>query len=228
MSAPGGCYPPVTSDNFNVTEYYVLDSIYAIWEWYNQLWLADTAATLIADLHTGEIIDTIRNDMPHDDSLPGDTSLEAILGLLTAGLAFVNFPGAQAGGLALSTALQQAPGLAKSLLATGQLGSKVTPLDQIESSLGGILAQFQINLANTLNETQSNYDAFISHAANGSFIGNAPSLNVTTPLITSLLRTYIVSQALQSHNIIITVGKNLNGHDLWQKTNQSRGNSAGP
>ena len=139
ISAPGGCYPPSSGDNFNVTEYYVLYSIYAVWEWYNQLWLANTAATLLADLHAGEIIDAIRKDMPNDNPLPGDTSLRAILGLLSAGLAFVNFSGAAAGGSTVSTAIQQSPGLAKSLLSTGQLDG-ITTLDLIESSLGNILA----------------------------------------------------------------------------------------
>ena len=162
----------------------------------------------------GEIVDTIRSDMPHDDPLPGDTSLGALLSLLSAGLAFLNFPAGGAAAKTFATAVQQAPGLSTSLLATGSLGDKVTPVDQIQSSLGDLLQQLQINLANTLNETQSDYNAFVALTANGSFIADTLSLNATTQGLTRLLKTYVVSQALQSHNIIITVARNFSVYEL--------------
>ena len=182
------------------------------------MWNAAEDATLLADLHAGEIVDAIKSDMPHDEALPGDTSLGALLSLLSAGLAFINFPAGGAGSKVFSTAIQQAPGVGKALMTTGSLGSKVTPLDQIESSLGEILSQLQINLANTLYATQTDFLSFISHASNGSFIANVASLNASTAGLTRQMKTYIVSQALQSHNIIITVARNPNIYGLSQKT----------
>ena len=67
------CYRPSFSDNPNITitEYYVLYSISNIWAWYNNLWHSVEDATLLAHLQAGVIVDTIRNDMPHDEPLPG-------------------------------------------------------------------------------------------------------------------------------------------------------------
>ncbi|KAL8721250.1 MAG: hypothetical protein Q9225_002027 [Loekoesia sp. 1 TL-2023] len=210
------CYHPNFNENTNVniTEYYVLYSIYGIWAWYNSLWQAAVASTLLADLSAGEIVDAIKSDMPKDTPLPGDTSLGVLLSLLSAGLAFVDFPAGGASSRVFSTAAQQAPGLAKALLTTGSLGSQVTPLDEIEAYLGSIMQQFQLNLANALNVTQMDYNIFITHAANGSFIANTPSLNASTAGLTRNLKTFIVSQALQSHNIIVTVAEKFDIYSL--------------
>ena len=119
------------------------------------------------------------------------TSIGVLLSLLSAGLAFVSFPASTAGAKIFTTSLQQTPGVAKALLDTGPLGKLVTPLDEIDSYLGDILQQFQVNLANALNVTQSEYSHFISSVANGSFVRNQPSLNLTTSGLTRLYKTFI-------------------------------------
>ena len=70
------------------------------------------------------------------------TSLGALLSLLSAGLAFVNFPVGSVGLKVFATGLQRTLGVAKAMLDTGSLGSLVTPLDEIDSHLGDILQQF--------------------------------------------------------------------------------------
>ena len=133
------------------------------------------------------------------------TSLGALVSLLSAGLAFLNFPAGSAGPKIITTGLQQMPGEAKAMLETGSLGSLVTPLDEIDAHIGDLLEQFQINIANALNTTQPNYQDFAGSVSNGSFIGNTPSINMTTSSLSKWYKTYIVSQPLQSHNIILAV-----------------------
>ena len=189
------CYhPDYTTQTFNTTEYYVLYSIYNVWGWYNTIWRAVTDATFRASLQVGEIVDTIKSDMPKDEPLPGHTPLAAV---------------------------QQAPGLTKTLLNPGNLQSQVTTLDEIDSELGTVLDQFTSNLADALNQTQRDYDMFLSHLA------QVPSLNATTINLARYLKTFVVSQALQSHNIIITVAEDLNPHDLWQRSQSFKNVSDG-
>ena len=160
-----------------------------MWAWYNSIYAAVKDATFLADLQAGNIVHTINSDMPHDEPLPGDTSLGALLGLLSAGLAFLNFPAGGASVKIFATAAQQAPAIGRILLNTGELASQVTPLDEIESSLSDLLQQFMGNLADALNQTQSDYDVVISHAANGSFIGDVQPLNILTIGFARYLKT---------------------------------------
>ncbi|KAL6720968.1 hypothetical protein ACLMJK_000068 [Lecanora helva] len=155
--------------------------------------------------------------MPHDNPLPGHTTLGVLLSLLSAGLAFVNFPSGGVAGATFSTAAQQAPGLAKSMLSTGSLESQLTTLDEIESYLGIVVDQFRINVANTLNATQSDFSYFLSHAANGSFVANQPSLNASVTSLSRFLKTFVVAQTLKSHNIIVTVARDFDVYELSHK-----------
>ena len=215
------CYHPTYSDNENltVTEYYVLQSISNVWTWYNSIYHAVIDGTFLADLRSGAILDTIKGDMAKDEiPLPGTIPLGALLSLLSAGLALVGFPAAGIGARAFATVLHQAPGLGKTLTSTKGLEGQVTTLDKLGDSLGVVLGQSQQNLAEALWVTQSNADYFIGHTANGSFVGDTPSQVDLTKDFARVLYTYIISQALRSHNVIITVAEGLNPHDLWKDT----------
>ena len=212
------CYHPSFSDNTTIQEYYVLYSIFGIWTWYNSIWQAAEDATLLADLQVGAIVDTINSYLPGDDALPGSTSLSVLLSALSAGLALLAFPAGGEVSRLFSTAVQQAPGLTKALLPAGSLANAIKPLDQIESALGDILDQFQINVANTLASTQNNFTHFLNFAIDGSFVANQPSLSASTGSLSRVFKTFIVSQALQSHNIILTVAENFSIYELSHKT----------
>ena len=206
------CYHPDYDRNITIHEYYVLYSILSIWTWYNSIWEAVGTATFRADLSVGEIIATI------NPVLPGDTSLGVLLSALSAGFAFLGVPAG--GGTAtklIATAVGQTPGLVKALLPTGSLDSEIKQMDEIEENLGLILDQFQINVANALNITQTDFSTFSTAVSNGSFIADQASLNATTTELTRLLKTFVVSQALQANNIIITVASNISAYDLSQK-----------
>lgn len=146
---------------------------------------------------------------------PGDTSLRLALSALSAGFAFVSLPAELEAGVSsvagqAATALQQAPRLGKALLPTGSLDSEYEQLTDIESAMRDVLAQFQINIATTLKAIQNDYAIFSSLASNGSFIAKQASLNVSTANITKTLNTFIVSQALQANNVIVTVATSTN------------------
>ena len=206
------CYPPPPSNEITVEAHYILYSIFGIWWWFNSLWIAALDGTLLADLPLASIIKEI------NPVLPGSTSLGVVLSALLAGLAFLTFPTGGTTGKVLSTALGQAPGLAKTFTTTGTLDSEIVQIGEIQASLGSVLTQLQVNLANTLHMTQLDFGSFLAFASDGSFIANQPSLNATTTGITSLLKTFIVSQALQANNIIITVARNISVYNLSHQT----------
>ncbi|KAL8685355.1 MAG: hypothetical protein Q9218_007814 [Villophora microphyllina] len=201
------CYHSEYVGNISITQHSVLYSIYNIWAWYNSLYTAIGDAVFQASLQASTILDVIKSDMPDPQPLPGRTPAQVLLSLLSAVLAFLKFPGEGLVTRTFSTAAQQAPGLTKAILATGSLGDKKTPLDQIDTLLGDILEQFRTNIANTLNSTQSDYNMFLSHAANGSFACKLPSINYTETGLTKLYKTFIVSRALQAHNVIVIVAR---------------------
>ena len=189
------------------------------------MWESAVAGDLFADQVVGKIIDTI------NPTLPADNSLGVLLSALSAGFAFLGVPGGQAGNAAarignqvVTTAIGQAPGLVKTLLPQGPLDSKLVQIHEIQHRLGDVTEQFQNNLAATLNATLSDFDTFRDMTANGAFIGSQPSLNLSTTRFTSILKTYVVSQALQANNIIITVARNLTPYDLYHRQEFEWGN----
>ena len=206
------CYHPSFADNITIEEYHVLYSILGIWTWYNSVWEAASIATLKADLPVGDIVAEI------NPVLPGDTSLGVLLSALSAGLAFLGLPaGGRLATKLIATGVDQAPGLVKALLPTGSQDSEIKQMDEIEDNLGVILDQFQAIIANALNTTQSDFTTFFTAVTNGTFIADQASLNATTSGLTRFLKTFVVSQALQANNVIITRAENISAYDLSQK-----------
>ena len=175
----------------------------------------------MANSKIGQIVDEI------NPIKPGATSLGVVLWALAAGFAFIAVPAQLEVSLGLQvatqagTALQQAPGLGKALLPTGSLDSEFKQLTSIQDSLGQVLSQTQVNVANALKSAQDNFDIFSNITANGAYIAKQPSLNASTAKVTSVLDTFIVSQALQANNIVITVARNTNPYEVSQNLSSS-------
>ena len=184
------CEKPPVFDTSHPEDYYVLQSIYGLWRWFNSIWYAVEDSTLVANSKIGQIVNEV------NPVKPGATSLGVVLSALTAGFAFLAVPaqlevtlGVQVATQA-ATALQQAPGLGKALLPTGTLDSEFKQLTSIQDSLGQVLTQSQTNTANALKSHQDDYELFSNLAANGaSIVLDQPSLNVTTTKITSVLNS---------------------------------------
>ena len=207
------CYhPDPFEDQLTVHEYYVLYSIYGIWTWYNSIWEAASIGTLKADLPIGAIVAEI------NPVLPGHTSLGVVLSALSAGFAFLGLPAGGGTALKLLTAgIGQTPGLTKALLPTGSLDSELKQIDELADNLGLVLDQFQANIADALYRTETDFYLFQGASSNGSFIAKQPSLNATTNSLTKVLKTFVVSQALQANNMILTVAAGVNAYDISQR-----------
>lgn len=203
--------PNLNFSAYTPQEYYVLQSMQNLWYWYSSIWFAAEDASLLTDLQAARIVQTI------NPVNPGGTSLGVLLSALSAGFAFLGIPaglGTIPAKLA-ATAVGQSPGLAKSLLPTGSLDSEFTQLGEIESALETVLQQFQINLADTLNATLYSITNFQSLTAEGAFMATEmTSLNASTSQLKRVLSTFIVSQALQANNIIVTVAQNVSPYNL--------------
>ncbi len=205
------CMPNLNFSAYTPQEFYVLQNMQNLWHWYSSIWFAAEAASLLNDLQAAQIVQTI------NPVHPGDTSLGVLLSALSAGFAFLGIPaglGTVPAKLA-ATAVGQSPGLAKSLLPTGSLDSEFTQLGEIESALEIVLQQFQINLADTLNATLYSYTNFRSLVSDGAFmVTETTSLNASTAQLKRVLSTFIVSQALQANNIIVTVAVGVSPYNL--------------
>ncbi|KAL8690950.1 MAG: hypothetical protein Q9218_003726, partial [Villophora microphyllina] len=219
------CPGPSLVGNMSAQDYMILQSIYNIHAWYTTMWESAVAADLFADQLIGKIIDTIH------PTLPGDTSLGVLLSALSAGFAFLGIPAGQAGSAGaqvasqvVATAIGQAPGLAKTLLPTGSLDSKLIQIHDVEAYLSQVTQQFQANLALTLNASVSDFSIFYNLTRGGAFVGTLPSLNLSTTQLTRIFKTFIVSQALQADNVIITVARNLTPYDLYHREEAQWGN----
>ncbi|KAL9621295.1 MAG: hypothetical protein Q9204_008127, partial [Flavoplaca sp. TL-2023a] len=219
--SPAPCDAAADFTTFSPAEYYVLQSIFGIWWWFSSIWYASSEAAIIAEAKIGRIVSVI------NPVKPGDTSMGMILSALSAGFAFIGVPaqlgvsvGTQAASQAI-TALQQAPGLGKALLPTGSLDTEFKQLADIESSMGDILSQFHINIANALNASQSDFGIFSDLAQNGAYIAKQQSLNASTTRLTKVLKTFIVSQALQANNVIITVAFDTNPYEVSRNLSAS-------
>jgi len=95
------------------------------------------------------------------------------------------------------------------------LDSEFTQLGEIESALEIVLQQFQINLADTLNANLYSYTNFRSLVSDGAFmVTETTSLNASTAQLKRVLSTFIVSQALQANNIIVTVAEGVSPYNL--------------
>ncbi|KAK4696192.1 hypothetical protein P7C71_g1686, partial [Lecanoromycetidae sp. Uapishka_2] len=185
------------------------------------MWQSAVAGDLFGDQLVTEIINTI------NPVLPSDTSLGVLLSALSAGFAFLAIPAGSAGGIGakvVSTAIGQAPGLVKTLLPTGSLDSELKQIGEIQASLGNVTQQFQANLVSTLNSSQSDFANFMNLSQDGAFIGGVPSLDSFTTDITRIFKTFVVSQALQANNIVITVARNMSVYDLYHRNASEWGN----
>ena len=205
------CRPPTNISSYDIKEYYVLTSIFGIWQWFNSVYYASDFANGIASGKIGDIVTTI-------NPIQSDDGVGIALSVLTAGLAFLDVPATAALGVikatavqelsvgSFKTALKEAPGLAKALMAPATLAGQFTEKNNIASTLATIVSAFQANIANGLQAAQQNFSNFLPVATNGNYIAGRSSLNASTAVLTQVLTTYITSQALLSKGFRISAG----------------------
>ena len=95
--------------------------------------------------------------------------------------------------------------------------SKRVEIHELQARLGEVPVHFQKNLAATLNAAVPDFSIFRDMTADGAFIGSKPSLSLFTTKITKILKTYMVSHALQAKNMVITVARILTPYDFYHR-----------
>ena len=101
-------------------------------------------------------------------------------------------------------AIQQAPNFARNILCEGDLTKTDVQTSAIGNSIGLIVTQLQTNVQNGVSVVLNNFTVFIDFVSDGIFSTQIQNLNTMTQNLTLALNTYVVSQALQDDNVIIT------------------------
>ena len=204
--------------------YYVAFNIWNIQNWFFTYYLAVNGANGLA----AESVDTIARtlNMPTPKKFPildllaglafafgllspsGYAAAIPLLGRPTAGFA------AQAPGEYLLRAMQNTPTLSRSLMATGSLSDSDVQIAALNSDLARIVSQLQTNIQNAIVQVMSNFSLFFDFVGEGYFSTQIENLNTITQNVTLSLNTYIVSQALQNDEVIITRALNTDINEL--------------
>ncbi|KAL8851790.1 MAG: hypothetical protein Q9221_003304 [Calogaya cf. arnoldii] len=191
--------------------YYVAFNIWNIQNWFFTYYLAVNGANGLA----AESVDTIARtlNLPAPKKFPILDLLSALafaFGLLSpsgyaAAIPLLGRPiaglAAQAPGEYLLRAIQNAPTLSRNLVATGNLGDSAVQIASLNSDLARIVSQLQTNIQNAIVQ-------------DGYFSTQIENLNTITQNVTLSLNTYIVSQALQNDDVIITRALNTDINEL--------------
>ena len=131
--------------------------------------------------------------------------LSDLLSALTAGLSFIAGP--EIGGIAgtaadaLVTALQAAPGVAKSIWPSGTADSQSEQIANLDSYLSQIDQNFTTHITAGLATIMTDVPSFNGFASHGVFSGpNALSLPASSTSLALGLRTFILSTAMSANN----------------------------
>lgn len=195
-------------------KYYVLFNIWNIQNWFFTYFLAVQGANGLAADSVNTIVRTL--DLPIPKPFPVLELLSVLafaFGLMSPsgyaevlprlGQKVVGF-GAQSPGEYLLRAVQNTPTLARNLMATGDLSQSEVQIAQLGSDLARITSQLQTNIQNSLVMVLSNFTLFFDFVRDGFFSTQIEDLNTLTQNVTRSLNTYLVSQALQDNDVIIT------------------------
>ena len=205
------CRAPADFSKFTPQEFYVLSSIFGIWQYFTSIYIASDFADGVASGLIGDIVTTI-------NPVTGSNAAGIAVGVISAGLAFVDLPalaavvpgatigaGTSAALGSFGTAIQQAPGLVKLLYQPATIDGQFKETNSINSALAHITSTFQTNVANVLLALQSDLDTFLPFATQGNFIVPQGALNAHTTTLTHLLTVYITSQALQAKGYDVNI-----------------------
>ncbi|KAI9845506.1 MAG: hypothetical protein M1837_004845 [Sclerophora amabilis] len=181
--------------------HYVVYNIYKI----NRFFTTWFYATLFAKSQASDSITNIIQTINPPEKT--NVLLNDILSALIAGLAFVSTPGGAAvGGIAaetsavstiLTTALKQAPSVAKAIWPVGTTDSVIYQIGQLQEALGDVTDQLRDSINAGLQLVMTDMSAFQAFAANGAFSSpKPPSLQNETTGLQWGFTTFLVSKSL--------------------------------
>ncbi|KAL8838639.1 MAG: hypothetical protein Q9170_002047 [Blastenia crenularia] len=204
--------------------YYVAFNIWNIQNWFFSYYMAIGGANGLTIDNVNTIARTLNLPKPKKfpilDLLAG---LAFAFGLISPGGYAAALPGlgqkleglaAQAPGEYLLRAIQNAPTLSRNLVASGDLGDSDVQIAELGSGLARIVSQLENNVQNSLVQVMGNFSLFFNFVQDGFFSTQIENLNTLTQNVTLSLNTYIVSQALQNDDVIITRALNTDINEL--------------
>ena len=204
--------------------YYVAFNIWNIQNWFFTYYMAVGTANTLATDSVATIARTLNLPLPKEfpilDILAG---LAWSFGLLSpsgyaAALPYLGEKvagfAAQAPGEYLLRAIQNAPTLSRNLIDAGDLGNSDVQIAELSSGLARIVSQLETNIQNSLVLVMSNFSLFYNFVQDGFFSTQIENLNTIAQNVTLSLNTYVVSQALQNDDVIITRALNTDINEL--------------
>ena len=194
--------------------YYVAFNIWNIQNWFFTYYMAVTGANGLAADNVNIIARSLNVPVPKSisvlDILAG---LAFAFGLLSPSGYAATIPklgrkldgfAAQAPGEYLLRGIQGSPTFARNMLYKGDLSDTNVQIATLSSDLARITSQLQNNIQNSVVVVMSNYSLFFDFVQDGYFSTQIESLDTITQNVTLALNTYLVSQALQDDDVIIT------------------------
>ena len=133
------CLLPTDFSERDPREFYVLYSIYGVWQWLNSIFTASNFANGIANERIGKIVSTI-------SPVKNDRAAGMALSVLAAGLAFIDLPAAGivdgTVGKGLTTFFQQMPGVVTALRTPQTVAGQFTSTTDIQNTLANVVTGF--------------------------------------------------------------------------------------
>lgn len=218
FTARSQCPSPDTRDftgrHSGAQRYYVAFNIWNIQNWFFTYYMAVGGANGLTAESIATIAQTLNVQPPKSFSgLELLSVLAFAFGLLSPSGYAATLPylgqkleglAAQAPGEYLLRAIQNAPTLSRNLLGASELGKPDLQVAELGSDLARIVAQLETNIQNSVVLVASNFSLFFDFVKDGFFSTQIENLNTLTQNVTLSLNTYVVSQALQMDDVIIT------------------------
>ena len=205
---PSTCVFP-TNTNFTTQDYYIAYNIFGINQVFNSYWQGMENANAIAVESIGAIVQLL------DPPKKTNVHLNDVLLALGTSLQFLNVVSLAGLIKGIVIANQQSPQVFKNLVPVGTTQTQIAQMVDLSSSLGGIVQQYQQNIADTIPLIVNDVETFVNFASTGQFqVNPLPNIAVASDQLLTGLQTFIVSRALTANNAIITRANNTNIADL--------------
>ena len=205
---PSTCIFP-TNTNFTTQDYYIAYNIFGINQVFNSYWQGMENANAIAVESIGAIVQLL------DPPKKTNVHLNDVLLALGTSLQFLNVVSLAGLVKGIVIANQQSPQVFKNLVPVGTTQTQIAQMVDLSSSLGGIVQQYQQNIADSIPLIVNDVETFVNFASTGQFqVNPLPNIAVASDQLLTGLQTFIVSRALTANNAIITRANNTNIADL--------------
>ena len=205
---PSTCVFP-TNTNFTTQDYYIAYNIFGINQVFNSYWQGMENANAIAVESIGAIVQLL------DPPKKTNVHLNDVLLALGTSLQFLNVVSLAGLVKGIVIANQQSPQVFKNLVPVGTTQTQIAQMVDLSSSLGGIVQQYQQNIADSIPLIVNDVETFVNFASTGQFqVNPLPNIAVASDQLLTGLQTFIVSRALTANNAIITRANNTNIADL--------------